>query len=533
MQGLTASDPREIAGYELMGRLGAGGMGVVYLSHTPGGQPVALKVIRREYVENPDFRRRFAREVAAARRVHGPYTAPVLDSDTECPQPWLATAYVAGPSLADAVRAHGSLPPRTVLSLVAGTAEALEAVHAAGLVHRDLKPTNVLLASNGPRVIDFGLVRATDATALTGTDVRLGTPAYMAPEQVTGTTAGPEIDVFALGMVAFFAATARHPFGDGSAYALLFRIVSEEPDLASCPEQLRNVVGHCLAKTPEQRPSPAEVIEMCRGSGDGASFHRGPDWWLPENVGAEVNQRESAQPSAQPVSRPEVQQSGQASATDGERRGAHRPRMVIAAAGLAAVLAAGGATYWATHSPRVGESSDGGRNQPSNQAGWKQMVSDKPINLRAPLPTSDTSAHCSAARATFVDLNSMSVETHQTHAGLSSEETLVYMNCGENDEFPDNGLRLVDGKGVWGSVNKREITPQECRTAARRNDLPGLVTIQQIKKGSVLKAGMGICVETDQKNVVLLWIDRVAQNAGKDGTRSYFSKATQWTPEKT
>ncbi|SNS42709.1 Serine/threonine protein kinase [Streptosporangium subroseum] len=275
VEALASEDPWEIAGYKLRGRLGSGGMGIVYLSYSRGGQPVALKVVRREYAEDPEFRRRFAREVEAARRVQGAYTAPVLDSNVEGTQPWLASAYVPGPSLADAVHRHGPLPPETVLSLVAGIAEALQSIHGVGVVHRDLKPTNVLLASDGPRVIDFGIARSADATALTDTNVRLGTPAYMSPEQVTGRGIGPETDLFALGLVAFFAATGRHPFGEGDGNALLFRILSQEPELTACPEPLREIVARCLAKESSERPTPTEIIELCRGGAGAGSFDRG------------------------------------------------------------------------------------------------------------------------------------------------------------------------------------------------------------------------------------------------------------------
>ena len=175
-QPLAGDDPATIAGYRIAAKLGAGGMGKVYLSYTPGGRPVAIKVIRPEFGEDPEFRRRFAQEVQSAQRVQGLFTAPVIDADTEGRQPWLATAYVPGPSLADSVVAHGALPVQAVLLLIAGMAEALHVIHGAGIVHRDLKPSNVLLAADGPRVIDFGIAHAADATSLTGSGVTIGTP---------------------------------------------------------------------------------------------------------------------------------------------------------------------------------------------------------------------------------------------------------------------------------------------------------------------------------------------------------------------
>ncbi|WP_432011636.1 penicillin-binding transpeptidase domain-containing protein [Streptomyces cucumeris] len=289
-------EPAEIAGYRVRGRLGVGGMGAVYLAYTRGGLPVALKVIRDEYAQDQEFRRRFAREVAAVRRVQGPYTAPVIDSDADSPRPWLVSAYVAGPSLSAAVNEHGALPPTTVLQLVAGVAEALQSIHGAGLIHRDLKPSNVLLASDGPRVIDFGIAHAMDATALTGPDERLGTPGYMAPEQISGRAVSPALDVFALGLLAHFAATGTHAFGEGSSHALLYRIVAEEPDLGDCPEELRGLVSRCLAKDPVERPTPAAVIEICRELAGDELLERDSRGWLPEAVAGHVARREKEEP---------------------------------------------------------------------------------------------------------------------------------------------------------------------------------------------------------------------------------------------
>ncbi|WP_328544732.1 protein kinase domain-containing protein [Streptomyces europaeiscabiei] len=287
---LGLADPAEISGYVLRGKLGEGGMGSVYLSHSRGGQPVALKVIRQEFAQDPEFLRRFAREVQAARRVQGAYTAAVLDSSTEGPQPWLASAYVPGPSLARAVFEHGPLSLRTVLLLTAGVAEALQAIHAVDVVHRDLKPTNVLLAADGPRVIDFGIARSTDATALTGTDMRLGTPAYMSPEQAEGKPVTSALDVFALGLLAHFASTGGHPFGEGGGHALLYRIVAQEPDLAECPEPLRPLIARCLAKEPTDRAALSEIIEECHriAAAEGTTLTRGEDWWQPAPVASPV-----------------------------------------------------------------------------------------------------------------------------------------------------------------------------------------------------------------------------------------------------
>ncbi|MFE7594689.1 serine/threonine-protein kinase, partial [Kitasatospora sp. NPDC057512] len=287
-QELTADDPREVGGHLLAARLGAGGMGRVYLSYTPGGRPVALKVVRPELAGDPEFRARFAQEVASARRIHGLYTAQVVDAGVDAATPWLATTYVPGPSLQEVVQRHGPLPERTVLLLMAGIAEALQAIHATGVVHRDLKPGNVLIASDGPRVIDFGIARAADASALTGTGLRIGSPAYMAPEQAVGRAATPATDVYALGALAVHVAGGAPPFGDGPDPAALYRTVHEEPDLGRVPEGLRALLLRCLAKRPEDRPTTAEVIAAARSHPAVGGQLRFGDDWLPHPLTSQI-----------------------------------------------------------------------------------------------------------------------------------------------------------------------------------------------------------------------------------------------------
>ncbi|WP_405870319.1 serine/threonine protein kinase [Streptomyces zaomyceticus] len=285
---LSLDDPREIGGYRVHARLGSGGMGVVYLASTPGGRPIAVKVVREDFAADPEFRRRFAQEVASARLIHGLFTAQVVDHGVDEAVPWLATAYVPGPSLQQVVERHGPLPARTVLLLVAGTAEALQAVHAAGVVHRDLKPANVLVAEDGPRVIDFGIARAADATGLTGTGLRIGTAAYMAPEQALGLPVTSATDVFALGALAAYVAGGVLPFGTGPESAALYRVVHEPADLSRVPGELRALVGWCLAKRPEDRPTPAELIAAVHAHpavGPSPEFAEG---WLPGAVRQEI-----------------------------------------------------------------------------------------------------------------------------------------------------------------------------------------------------------------------------------------------------
>jgi hypothetical protein len=267
MEPLSANDPRSVGEFQLRARLGAGGMGQVYLGYSPAGRAVAVKVVHSELARDAEFRRRFGREVAAARAVGGMYTAPVVAAGLDDDPPWLATAYVPGPPLADLVARHGALPELAVWRLGAGLAEALRAVHACGLVHRDLKPANVLLAADGPHVIDFGISRAFDGTQLTAVGMVVGTPGYMSPEQAEGALVGPASDVFSLGCVLAFAASGNAPFGGGSAASVLYRVVTGRPDLASVPDKLREVISGCLAKDPKQRPELAALGAMITRAG--------------------------------------------------------------------------------------------------------------------------------------------------------------------------------------------------------------------------------------------------------------------------
>ena len=292
LQELRPTDPRLIGPYRLVGQLGGGGMGRVFLGRSAGGRPVAVKVIRSDLAADPDFRARFRREVAAARRVNGLFTAMVVDADVDAPEPWLATAYVAGPSLAEAVRQQGSLPVNSVLALAAGLAESLAAIHAAGVVHRDLKPSNVLLGPDGPCVIDFGISRAVEQTSLTRVGFVIGSPGFMSPEQAEGHEVGPASDIFSLGAVLAFAAIADSPFGSGSTAALVYRIVYSAPNLEGVPGEIRPLLERCLAKDPAQRPTASELLAELGA----AEPETG---WLPEPF-----TRAFPDAQAQPVERP-------------------------------------------------------------------------------------------------------------------------------------------------------------------------------------------------------------------------------------
>ncbi|WP_416970533.1 protein kinase domain-containing protein [Streptomyces sp. 4F14] len=302
MEKLGAGDPMGISPgfrlrgrtgeYRLVARLGGGGMGHVYLARSDRGRTVAVKLVRAELAAREEFRERFRQEVAAARRVGGHWTAPVLDADTEAGMPWVATGYVAGPSLQQVVgHDHGPLPERSVRILAAGLAHALQDIHAAGIVHRDLKPSNVMVTIDGPRVIDFGIARALegDTPELTLTGVMIGSPGFMAPEQVRGERITPASDVFCLGSVLAFAATGSLPFGnaDSGLPALMFRIAEDEPDLTGVPEGIADLVLACLRKDPAARPSLDAILEGI-GAEDTVSGGRSRDPWLPGGLVAQL-----------------------------------------------------------------------------------------------------------------------------------------------------------------------------------------------------------------------------------------------------
>jgi eukaryotic-like serine/threonine-protein kinase len=349
MEPLSPDDPPAIGAYRLLRRLGVGGMGRVYLGRSAGGRTLAVKVVHPHFAADENFRARFAREVAAARLVGGAWTAPVLDADPDASLPWVATGYVAGPDLQRAVDDHGPLPGQTLTALAAGLAEALAAVHTSGLVHRDVKPSNVMLALDGPRLIDFGIARASDASAvLTATGVAVGSPGYMSPEQIMGGAVGHAGDVFSFGAVLAFAATGRAPFPGDSAAQLLYRVVHEEPELSAVPEAqgLRALIAACLAKDPAHRPTPAELARACAGEAGASSLIR--PGWLPPPLVEEVSRRAvelldldlaTTPPAPPPPSVPPAP-----TAPPGER-GARRGRLagVVAAVVAGAAIAGAGA----------------------------------------------------------------------------------------------------------------------------------------------------------------------------------------------
>jgi serine/threonine protein kinase len=259
MMRLRREDPRVVGSFRLHRRLGAGGMGVVYLGSDRRGQRVALKVIRPDLAEDQEFRSRFAREVSAARRIRGGCTARLVAADLDAERPWFATQYVPGPSLHDKVNEEGPLSAADVASVGAALSEGLVAVHEAGVVHRDLKPSNILLSPKGPRIIDFGIAWATGASTLTHVGTAVGSPGFLAPEQVRGAAVTPATDVFSLGATLAYAATSESPFGHGSSEVMLYRVVHEEAQLHGMPDALAPLVRACLAKDPEERPSTLQL----------------------------------------------------------------------------------------------------------------------------------------------------------------------------------------------------------------------------------------------------------------------------------
>ncbi|WP_399922899.1 protein kinase [Streptomyces kanamyceticus] len=316
MMRLRREDPRVVGSFRLHRRLGAGGMGVVYLGSDRRGQRVALKVIRPDLAEDQEFRSRFAREVSAARRIRGGCTARLVAADLEADRPWFATQYVPGPSLHDKVAAEGPLSAADVAVVGSALAEGLVAVHEAGVVHRDLKPSNILLSPKGPRIIDFGIAWATGASTLTHVGTAVGSPGFLAPEQVRGAAVTPATDVFALGATLAYAGMADSPFGQGSSEVMLYRVVHEEAQLNGVPDALAPLIRACLAKDPEERPSTLQLslrlkeiaAREAQGLGDvrppaPRQDHDRPTGRLAESYADQRTQRRSA-PGATPPPRP-------------------------------------------------------------------------------------------------------------------------------------------------------------------------------------------------------------------------------------
>jgi len=345
---LAAEDPRQVGGFRLQARLGAGGMGRVYLGYSPGGRPVAVKVVHPDLARDPEFMQRFRREVSAAQAVSDAYTAAVVGAGPDDSPPWLATTYVPGPPLATLVAQAGPLPEDAVWRLAGGLAEALQAIHAQGLVHRDLKPGNILIAPDGPRVIDFGISRTTNATVVTATHTTIGTPAYMSPEQAQGHAVGPASDIFSLGSVLAFAAAGVPPFGGAEAFAIGYQVVHGAPDLTRVPLPLRPVIDACLTKDPAARPDLSELVQAV-AAGTAAYPDVTPGKFWPDQVAA-VLESPTFAPALPPLvttppSGPVTQAAGTALREQTEAASVvqhRRPRWLLPAVlSIAVVVAAG------------------------------------------------------------------------------------------------------------------------------------------------------------------------------------------------
>ncbi|KUL35660.1 hypothetical protein ADL22_26610 [Streptomyces sp. NRRL F-4489] len=540
-------------------------MGSVYLTRTRGNQPAALKVIRREFGRDPDFRARFAQEVRAARRVQGYHIVPVLDHDTGGELPWLATAFIPGLPLDEALR-DGPLPLPAVFRLVGAAAGALASVHAAGIVHRDLKPSNILLGPQGPYVIDFGIARAADATQLTRSGGFIGTPQYMSPEHAAGEQVTPAADVFSLGLIAAVAATGRHPYGDGAAITVAARIANtadRAPDLSGYPDALRPLLTRCLAADPGERPTPAEVAEACQeASGHGPGDF---DGWLPEALATEIARRERAArqlPEPPPAAAPPppghpptevppgytpTQGAGphQATTRTGTvppppggphamptagagapppapgRTGGRARRVVLGAVALVAVAAAtwtvaraggsGDSGGTAGHGPTGAASAAGHKKDGAapatpgdGDAGYQVVFKDRPFALRSP----------TGAGTTYADLDVPRTET-RVQIDDSPYEIQYIGVSGIGLEF----------KTPMGRSTGR--TARACQEGAQADVLPEQVRREDLNKGRTIHVGSLLCTRTTDGDLALMEITGMTPNA-ETGMPDFATKVTLW-----
>ncbi|MER5934284.1 protein kinase [Streptomyces sp. NPDC002054] len=587
---LGPEDPREVSGYRLLARIGEGGMGSVYLSRTRGNQPVALKVIRREYAQDDEFRRRFEQEARSARQVQGYHIVPVVDHDTGGPQPWLATTYIPGLPLDSVLAAYGTLPLPAALQLVGCAAEALQAVHKAGVIHRDLKPSNVLIGSQGPWVIDFGIARAADATQLTRSGGFIGTPQYMSPEHANGLPLTPATDVFSLGLIAAVCAAGRHPYGDAGAITVAAQIANTElrpPDLSGYPEPLRTVLTHCLAADPAARPTPQALAELCQElSGRHLRDFAG---WLPAPVAADIAGRERAAehlpepadpgPAAYGATVPPETPYGTGGYGTGGygtgpfaagpdtgathlRQGAATPppaglpgtapvaaparrtgrRLVIGAVAVAVVAVA--VAGWALTR---------GEDDPDSAAGGKPGGGAQPQSSPSATPSQQPTASPPKAPAAG---SPSAPSAPSAPAGVTYK--VVFENRPFAMRFPSTGYTQGDldapkmvplgadsgatelvysaaanGKGY--QVLKFETptglsegtTPEQCEKAAGGNALSQELDAEMIER--YLTPGAVLCTVTKDKNLAMMKITKVEDNGGKP---DFLTELTLWSPKK-
>lgn len=576
---LEPQDPRETAGYRLIARIGEGGMGTVYLSHTRGGQPVALKLIRREFGQDPDFRSRFEQEVRAARRVQGYHLVPVLDHDTTGASPWLASVFVPGLSLHDALSAYGPLPLGAVFQLIGCTARALGSIHSAGVVHRDLKPANLLLGAAGPYVIDFGIARAADSTQLTRTGGVIGTPQYMSPEHALGAEVTTASDLFALGLIAAVAATGRHPYGEGGATALGVRIANTDrlpPDLNGYPAELRPLLERCLTADPAARIGTDELAAMCE------LFAGRPlndfDGWLPEPVGLEIARRVRAAENP-PV--PTVVDSGAAAAAGAGRAGGFGPagsgtgpaagtgtsgafgglhaaatayapprppgppqpnhptpapsmapgpaaapkgfRGGLVAACLVLAVAAGAGTVWL-----LDGDGDGSKDDPKAPAARQETPAAPPAGSPDPAQASAPPKASPSASAAPKSAYTVVFQDKPLTLRAPSSSTGTHVDLDAPQIFPKGAIGKIQGMELtyqdWGDADLRFLTamgkstgttPEECRDAVATNTLASRVDKDELKAGKTLTKGTVLCTVTGDNNLAMLRITEVVLDTSK------------------
>ncbi|AZM59503.1 MULTISPECIES: serine/threonine-protein kinase [unclassified Streptomyces] len=541
---LGDGDPREISGYPLYARLGEGGMGTVYLSRTRGNRPVALKVIRREHAEDPHYRRRFAREAQAARKVAGYHLVPVLDFDTEAEQPWIATAYQPGPDLGSVLEAYSPLPVATVLQITGCVARALHAVHTAGYVHRDVKPGNVLIGADGPWLIDFGIARSADSTNLTATGGLVGTLRFMSPEHARGREPGPPSDVFSLGLLAAVAATGRHPYGDGDGLVVAAAIAGTDarpPHLDGCPEPVRRVLRAALAADPADRPDAAELAALCEDAAGRPLTDF--DGWLPgpvasavASVEAEASRLTARVRTAGPPPPPPAPAGfgppplmPPASTVPQHTEPASRVRRMRVLAAAVAVLAVAGtavAVAWVGRdegdrtvgtgqdtsggpsaapsqaSQQPAQDDDGGRPVPHAPEGYRLVFANKPFTF-APPPEPD--------RATHLDLD-VPRSTYLERAALPGPAELVY-----NSDGWLGSMLVVVGE-------RTTICTEEQQTAVLSHPLPAA----ELRLGRQVKVGTVLCSITSNDNIAEAEVTEIIPGEGADGLPTYKGYVTVW-----
>jgi eukaryotic-like serine/threonine-protein kinase len=435
---LRDDDPAQVGSYRLTARLGAGGMGVVYLAAAGDGSPVAVKVLRPELSDDAEFRTRFSREVAALTRVRGVCTVRVIEADTTSARPFLVTEYAEGPSLSEYIESRGPMDPRMLYGLATGLAEALTAIHAAGIVHRDLKPSNVLLTTGGPKVIDFGIAQVLEATAVTKAGFTVGSAGFMAPEQIMG-RAGTAADLFSWAVTVAYAASGRSPFGTGTSEAILYRILHETPDLAAVPPSLRPQVTAALAKDPQARPTAPELLsQLTRTAVAPSAGYDNPtqtilaQTWLtpasPPRVPAPPP-RVPAPPPRVPAPPPRVP-APPPRAPALRRAGARRPALFAIVLAVAILLGAGGAAlaFALAGKPASSSGAAAGATGTHSQTApaTTPAVTSSPASASSPAPTSSSSPSPSPSPSTSPSASSTStalpVITVGSYSGIDPTE---------------------------------------------------------------------------------------------------------------